>query len=298
MARFRVLLLVGGGVPSRWTARGPLKSRCLSPKWRINRFAPLLARAVSQIRSREVARGVHGPRDYFVGRRVEQSSSTCRLLESGSGNRIFQVCFPTGVITSTVHRRDAVQRLRVRQGRDDLALRGGRDARSGGELNPRPPAPAPTGGSPKIFTTLVAFRTHPLTHPSPAPEPGPRAGAGTRARGRGCRRYQGKSERECRLETPPVPRPTAPAPSSGPAGDETAHLLRPKIRQAPSLTSPPHPSFRRSRRLPSIPGSPRRTRRSTATPATTSSTSAFTARHDHSPERNPPNRAARLCVSL
>ena len=97
---------------------------------------------------------------------------------------------------------------------------------------------------------------------------------------------------------PPVPRPTAPAPSSGPAGDETAHLLRPKIRQAPSLTSPPHPPFRRSRRLPSIPGSPRRTRRSTATPATTSSTSAFTTRHDHSPERNPPNRAARLCVTL
>ena len=108
-----------------------------------------------------------------------------------------------GNLTFIVHRRDAVQRLRVRQGRDDVALRGGRDARSGGERNPRspvPPSPRSAGEALIFFTTLAIFDSPfpPRTHP------GPRAGAGAGAGARGCRRNQGKSERDPRLETPPV----------------------------------------------------------------------------------------------
>ena len=145
----------------------------------------------------------------------------------------------------------------------------------------RPPSLRSAGEAPNFFHNVAIFDS-PFP---PRTRPGPRAGAGAGAGARGCRRDQGKSERDPRLETPPVTasQVTGPLVRSRGGPQMTSHRERgiPKIRRAASLTSPTHLRFRRSRRLPSIPGSPSRTRRNTATPVTTSSTSAFTHRPDH-----------------
>ena len=206
-----------GGVPSRWTARGPLESRYTSRRgvsidsrhsWveRCHRSARVGSGRCYRAAGfpvRELRFTKVGP---MTGRLPHAGVREPSLVVRGHRETVSsRSVFQRGVITFIVHRRDAVQRLRVRQGRDDVALRGGRDARSGGERTPRPPVPPSprSAGEALIFFTTLAIFDSPFP---PRTRPGPRAGAGAGAGAgaRGCRRNQGKSERDPRLETPPV----------------------------------------------------------------------------------------------